>query len=130
MKEADYTLQVLEQQSNSMRMTDAHAEEHEGQGSATMPLRLSREQLQRELEQREHLMRLRPAGAPGASAGGETDQWRVYVEAREMLKGERPARLLIQASAGTGKSFLLTTLYLWCILNRSSVGDNPFVQTN
>ena len=24
--------------------------------------------------------------------------------------------MLIQASAGTGKSFLLTTLYLWCVL--------------
>ena len=25
-------------------------------------------------------------------------------------------RLLVQASAGTGKSFLLTTLFLWCTL--------------
>ena len=25
--------------------------------------------------------------------------------------------MMVQASAGTGKSFLLTTVYLWCIVN-------------
>jgi len=28
-----------------------------------------------------------------------------------------PLRLLLQASAGTGKSFLLETVYIWCVLN-------------
>ena len=28
-----------------------------------------------------------------------------------------PLRLMVQASAGTGKSFLLVTVYLWCIVN-------------
>ena len=100
-----------------MRMTDAHAG-GSGEGDIEAPMRLSRDEMQRELEQREHLLQLKPAGRSEVEDGGATDQWRVYQEARHQLQsGERPARLLIQASAGTGKSFLLTTLYLWCLLN-------------
>ena len=28
-----------------------------------------------------------------------------------------PVRLMVQASAGTGKSYLLSTVYLWCIVH-------------
>ena len=38
----------------------------------------------------------------------------------QLQAGTRPLRLMVQASAGTGKSFLLTTVYLWCILNKLS----------
>ena len=46
-----------------------------------------------------------------------TDQWRVYQEIVEALSHGRRLRLLVQASAGTGKSFLMTTIMLWCIVN-------------
>ena len=56
------------------------------------------------------------AGAASTSAP-VTDQWRVYSEAvRALGSGTRPLRLFIQASAGTGKSFLLETLYRWRIV--------------
>ncbi len=47
-----------------------------------------------------------------------TDQWRVYDEIVSTLtRNAAPLRLFMQASAGTGKSFLLETLYLWCVVN-------------
>ena len=49
-------------------------------------------------------------------ATGVTDQWRVYTHIVESITAGTPLRLLVQASAGTGKSFLLTTVYLWCIV--------------
>ncbi len=50
--------------------------------------------------------------------GAWTDQWRVYSEIVEALTANAaPLRLFLQASAGTGKSFLLETLYLWCFVN-------------
>ena len=126
-EEADYTLKVLEQQCRAMRETDAHAgEEHTGDGNDSLPLRLSTEEMRRELEHREHLLRLKPARSSercnghnhesGSADREETDQWRLYEEIRTDLQGRRPVRKVIQASAGTGKSFLLTTLFLWCVL--------------
>ena len=54
--------------------------------------------------------------------GVMTDQWRVYTEATHCLSHKgKPLRMCLQASAGTGKSFLLETLYLWCILNNHNV---------
>ena len=53
-----------------------------------------------ELEDREEKLR---SGAPD---GAETDQWRVYKFIIERLASEQPLRLMVQASAGTGKSFL------------------------
>ena len=49
--------------------------------------------------------------------GGITDQWRVYQDIIDCLIKGRLLRLMVQASAGTGKSFLMTTIMLWCIVN-------------
>ena len=39
----------------------------------------------------------------------------MYQEITETIaRGDRPARFLVQAAGGTGKSFLIETLYLWC----------------
>ncbi|HIE69689.1 MAG TPA: hypothetical protein EYP98_05705 [Planctomycetes bacterium] len=62
--------------------------------------KLTRAQLVAELEDREEKLR------SGAADGAETDQWRVYQFIIERLSSERPLRLMVQASAGTGKSFL------------------------
>ena len=42
----------------------------------------------------------------GGSGGDSTDQWRCYEYITNEIAAERPLRLMVQASAGTGKSFL------------------------
>ena len=74
--------------------------------------KLSLEQMQELLHRRERLMQ------GGGDAVGDTDQWRVYQHIVESIAGGSYLRLMVQASAGTGKSFLLTTVYLWCIINK------------
>ena len=71
--------------------------------------RLSPAELVTELARRESLMK--------RGVTGVTDQWRVYTHIIEAITSGTPLRLLVQASAGTGKSFLLTTVYLWRIVN-------------
>lgn len=73
--------------------------------------RLSPTELVAELARREDLMRI------GAESGAETDQWRVYAYIVGAIATGEYLRLMVQASAGTGKSFLLTTVFLWCIVN-------------
>ena len=76
----------------------------DGQGSITDRTRgaekLTRTQLVAELEDREAKMR------SGVADGAVTDQWRVYQFIIEQLSSDRPLRLMVQASAGTGKSYL------------------------
>ena len=74
-------------------------------------------ELRQELLRREQMMQ--EGCAPDGAA---TDQWRVYSEAIAVLSAnDKPLRLVLQASAGTGKSFLLETLFLWCHLNGHTV---------
>ena len=74
---------------------------------------MAQPELEAELTRREHLMQQSPL--PGAAV---TDQWRVYTEITQSLRQQdKLARFFIQASAGTGKSFLLETLYLWCLVH-------------
>ena len=42
---------------------------------------------------------------------------RVYQYIIDCIQRGKYLRLMVQASAGTGKSFLLTTVFLWCIVN-------------
>ena len=57
--------------------------------------------------------------------GAATDQWRVYAEIVEALTSNSdPLRYFLQASAGTGKSFVLETLYLWCVVT-TAAGRRP-----
>ena len=72
--------------------------------------RLSSEQLRTLLDQRVEMMR------SGAAEGGVTDQFRVYQYIVQKIESGDYLRLMVQASAGTGKSFLLTTVYLFCIV--------------
>ena len=74
-----------------------------------MSSRLSQAELAAELERRENMMQ--------TGSTYITDQWRVYTHIVHSLRTGEPLRLMVQASAGTGKSFLLTTVYLWCIVN-------------
>ena len=74
-------------------------------------LRLTMAEMKAELEKR---MGLLQEGA----VEGITDQWRVFSYIIEVLTGgERYLRLFVQASAGTGKSFLLSTVFLYCLVH-------------
>ena len=84
------------------------AGEEEDRSIAT---KLNKRQLAELLAERERQMR------QGGSDGEPTDQWRVYSEIVQALQSHRRLRMMIQASAGTGKSFLLTSIYLWCVVH-------------
>ena len=79
-----------------------------------MGKRLSPEELRQELTQREANLR-RPTQTTGT---GLTDQWRIYSEIRSLLEGDKDAAMVIQASAGGGKSYLLEAVCLWCLVHR------------
>ena len=88
--------------------------EHNVHAAASQPLAgdgptadcaMSAAELEDELRRREFLLQQHPS-EPGAA----TDQWRVYSEIVAGLQDEgRLLRIFVQASAGTGKSFLLET---------------------
>ena len=63
--------------------------------------RMTLEQMKIELEDRENKMKY-------SSTKKETDQWRVYQHIVSSIERGEYLRLMVQASAGTGKSFLLT----------------------
>jgi hypothetical protein len=59
--------------------------------------KLSHAQLVAELEDREAKLRT------GSADGADTDQWRLYQYIITELGSDRPLRLMVQASAGTGR---------------------------
>ena len=65
--------------------------------SSTLTTRLSPEQLKELLDKRVEMMK------QGATSDGVTDQYRVYSHIIDRLQGDQPLRLMVQASAGTGK---------------------------
>ena len=82
----------------------------------TRPLTL--DELRQELLNREALMQECRSTDPSVEGVHISDQWHVDQEAIAVLRDNKEAlRLFVHASAGTGKSFLLVTLFLWCLCN-------------
>ena len=102
-------MSVIEQERNSVRTINEISDDEAPTQRETMSTRLSHTEMAAELHRREELLK--------AGNSGVTDQWRVYTHIVNSLRLGSPLRLMVQASAGTGKSFLLTTVYLWCIVN-------------
>ena len=103
---------VLEAERSVYRMlNEANESDDESKAVPALTHRLSPEQMVAELADRETKMQA------GGQAGGVTDQWRVYQHIIGSIRRGEYLRLMVQASAGTGKSFLLTTVFLWCIVN-------------
>ena len=50
----------------------------------------------------------------------ESDQWRLYRQITKQLRDGPYLRLIVQASAGTGKSYLLKAVCIWLLLNKAS----------
>ena len=108
-KAAD-VVQVIEQERGQFRTTnELGSDGEEVEQREHVSLRLGPAELAAELGKREKLMQ--------AGSTAVTDQWRVYTHIVNSLRSGVPLRLMVQASAGTGKSFLLTTVYLWCIVH-------------
>ena len=109
----DRMAQVMVRTIEAERGGEALANEHLGSdveaedgGADGRPLaKLNARQLAELLAKREQQMR------DGGPEGEMTDQWRVYSEIVHALPTERRLRMMVQASAGTGKSFLLTSLH-------------------
>ena len=91
-----------------MPQVEPRAEAPERETNST---RLSHAEMAAELRRREELLK--------TGSSGVTDQWRVYTHIVNSLRLGPPLRLMVEANAGTGKGFLLTTVYLWCIVNGS-----------
>ena len=79
---------------------------------------MTMEEMRADLARREELLQAPPPNASVAERSRETDQWRVYKEVTAVIgTNAAPARFVTQASAGTGKSFLLETIFLWCVVH-------------
>ena len=108
-KKAKAMVAVIEQARSCVRTINEISDDEEPAARESISTRLSRAEMVAELHRREELLK--------AGSSGVTDQWRVYTHIVNSLRSGPPLRLMTQASAGTGKSFLLTTVYLWCIVN-------------
>ena len=102
-------MRVIESERGMSRtINDGAVSDDEESGPAApahTSLKMTKEELQVELDRRTALLQ------EGAVDGLGTDQWRVFCHIIEVLtSGDRYLRLLVQASAGTGKSFLLSTV--------------------
>ena len=112
---ASPNVEVFEQMQGVIRQQNIFADPATASAIATEEENrpMSEVELQAELALREKLMQ-----SLHGQEGAWTDQWRVYKEVVEALtSNSAPLRYFLQASAGTGKSFLLETLYLWCLVN-------------
>ena len=114
---AERVVRVIEQErGNSSYVNDVPAD---GQAAATSTLttRLSPAQMAELLVKREGMMQAGQVRDDGGHDLGVTDQWRVYQHIVGCIERGELLRLMVQASAGTGKSFLLTSVYLWCLVH-------------
>ena len=110
---------VIEAERSLERITNPEAQEAGGAGAASsITNRLNAQQLAALLKEREANMKKNRQGEHGVP-----DQWRVYQEIIAALAAgpRRPLRMMVQASAGTGKSYVLTSVYLWAILQGINV---------
>ena len=114
----DKFLEVFEQMNDIHRQTNLQGGANVVQPHSTVTDDENRPWTEaEELRKRERMMQ--EGTAPDGAA---TEKWRVYSKAIAVLSNnEKPLRLVLQASAATGKSFLLETLFLWCHRNGHTV---------
>ena len=115
-EDKDGCVETFEQMQGVMRESNVYVDPSvrgAASGADAENMQMTPDELQAELDKRERQMQ-----TLDGQEGVCTDQWRVYSEAITVLRENvTPLRLFCQASAGTGKSFLLETLYIWCCLN-------------
>ena len=77
----------------------------EEEGITALDGRLTVEELAAKLQERE-------ANVQSGAGDGDTNQWRVYRAVTSKIERGEYVRMLVQASAWTGKSYLLTSIPL------------------
>ena len=115
LESAKKIIEVIEQERRAVSyLNDGGEGQQEPQQSLSSNMNVA--ELRAELRKREALMQQ-------GSGDGITDQWRVYCEITDSLANGRWLRMIVQASAGTGKSFLLTSVFLYCLVNGICRGE-------
>ena len=110
-EKADQLLKHIESERRMKREANPTANE-EHREVAPAGTQLSMEQLQERLTEMENNMN------KSKQKGVDSDQWRVYKRVTKQLKDGKWLREIIQASAGTGKSYLLKAICIWCLLHK------------
>ena len=112
--QSDRIMRVIEQERNFTRVVNdvAAPDPVAAASGAGVTGRLSPAQLAALLAEREAMMQTGGADAP-------TDQWRVYRLIVDRIQRGEYLRLIVQASAGAGKSFLLSTVFLLSLIHIS-----------
>ena len=113
--EKDAFVELFEQMQGVLRERNAYADPSASSAARTDDANrpLTDEELREELGSREHLMQQVSTVLP---SGACSDQWRVYSEIIGALeRNTTPLRMFLQASAGTGKTFLLETVCIWWV---------------
>jgi len=113
--QADLIMQTIEAERSKQRMTnDVGEDQEEVKHRGRISEQLTAKELDDLLQERIEMMKTSDACI--------SDQYRVFQYiTNEIEKGAKFLRVMVQASAGTGKSFLLTSLYLWCLCKRMRV---------
>ena len=121
-QQAKDTLSLIETLRAQTHETDLHAAAVSADAASNCEVAaLSDAALRELLKERERHMQTPPEGAT-LPRGHITDQWRVYQYITSSLSGGgKPLRVIVQASAGTGKSFLLSTVFFWCLVHKKYV---------
>ena len=110
-KDSEGILDVIRAQRGESGIINDGSLDDTGDVHPGLSRRLTREEIEAKLDSHIDMMK------SGGEDGVETDQYRVFKFIIDRLdNGEKPLRLMIQASAGTGKSFLLSSIFLWAIL--------------
>lgn len=110
-EDARAMVRAIEQERGVHRMVNEIGGADDATAHDRNSARLSPEEMRALLAEREANLQA------GGMDGKVTDQWRCYSEIIEALQSGRRLRLLVQASAGTGKSYVMTTVMLWCAIH-------------
>lgn len=103
-EKARQLIRVLEAERSVFSMANDEADDTPP-NDTTLSFKMKPEQLAAELQDRENKMQI------GATAGGVTDQWRVYQFIVGCICRKQYLRLMVQASAGTGQLINIVLLY-------------------
>ena len=113
--EAELIVKTIERERCKQRMAnDVFDDTEETTSRGRLSEQLTPKEMNILLQDRVDMMKL-------SDNSEESDQYRVYQYIIGQLEKGKWLRLMVQASAGTGKSFLLTTVYLWCLCKKMKV---------
>ena len=104
-EDAKTIVRTIEQERGASRIANDAGVDADPEGNAErVSTKMTHAELLKELERKEGCLQA------GGADGCKTDQWRIYKEITKALSSGTPLRMMVQASAGTGKSLDLNCL--------------------